>query len=322
VNPKVLVTGAAGFLGSHLCDALHKLGWNVVGLDNLSQGNIHNLSELIQKERFKFIQADVRDENVVNRASESTNVILHYASYKLPRYGYSEETLSVNLEGTEAILEAARKQGSKVIYASTEDVYGKNSDIPLSEEGALILGNPKSSRWSDAVSKICAEQLCFAYAEEYNIKFSILRYGNTYGPRNRRDWWGGLPSVFIDHALRQEKLPIHGDGTQSRSFLYIDDAIDLTIKAINSDLVQGEVINVGSEEHIRVINLAYLIWRLAGNQGKPNLDFITYEDLSPNYEDVHLRQMDISKAKFLLDFSPEFDIRSGLLKTIEFMKSG
>lgn len=322
MDQKILITGAAGFLGSHLCYALHQLGWQIVALDNLSNGSLENIKDLLRQDRFEFIQADVRDEKAVLRAAQSCRAILHYASYKIPRYGDSEETLRVNLEGTEVVLEAARACNARVIYGSTEDVYGKNPDLPLSEEGALVQGNPTSSRWSDAISKICAEQLCFAYAEEYGTQFTIIRYGNTYGPRNRQDWWGGLPAVFIDKALRREKMPIHGDGTQFRSFMYVEDAIDLTLKALNSDLVQGEVINAGSEELIRIINLAYLIWRLVGNPGKPELDFVPYEDLSPNYEDVRCRQMDVSKARFLLDFIPKFSLTQGLQKTIAYLIEG
>jgi UDP-glucose 4-epimerase len=320
MNQKILITGAAGFLGSHLCQALHRFGYSIVALDNLSQGSRDNLTDLFGQERFEFIQADVRDRQAVSDAAQAAQAILHCASYKIPRYGHAEETLSVNLEGTEAVLEAARQHGSRVIYGSTEDVYGKNLEIPLSEEGTLMLGSPTSSRWSDAVSKICAEQLCYAYSEAYGVRFTILRYGNIYGPKNRRDWWGGLPAVFIDKALRREKMPIHGDGTQSRAFLFIEDAVDLTLKALESELVLEEVINVGSEELVRVINLAYLIWRLVENPGKPELEFIPYEDLSPNYEDVRTRQMDMSKARFLLDFAPCYNLKTGLAHTIKQMQ--
>jgi UDP-glucose 4-epimerase len=320
MNGKVLVTGAAGFIGSNICERLHIDGWSVVGMDNLSHGRIENLARLVGSEGFEYVNADVRDVDSMMKAAVDAKAIIHLASYKIPRYGHVEDTLSVNLEGTEAVLEAARQYGAKVLYASTEDVYGKNSDLPLSEESELVLGGPASSRWSDAVSKICAEQLCYAYSEAHGVIFTILRFGNLYGPYNRIDWWGGVPGVFIDRALRKEKIPIHGNGTQFRAFLYIDDAVEAITKILESPNVTGEVINIGSDEPIRVINLAYLVWRLSGNEGKPDFEFIPYEDLSPNYEDVKRRILDISKARFLLDFMPTCDLKTGISKTIAWQR--
>ena len=313
---KVLITGAAGFIGSHLCSRLYKDGWGITAVDNLSHGKKENLGNLIGLDGYKFITGDVRDKALIIDAAMDAHVIIHLASYKIPRYGQVEETLSINLEGTESILEASRQAGARVIYASTEDVYGKNTDIPLPEEAELIIGSPTSSRWSDAVSKICAEQLCYSYLEAFDTQFTIIRFGNIYGPYNRVDWWGGVPGVFIDKALRKEKLPIHGNGIQFRAFLYIDDAVEAITSILENKNVNGEVINIGSDYPIRVINLAYLIWRLTGNQGKPEFEFIPYEDLSPNYEDVKRRVLDISKARLLLDFSPTCDLKTGISKTI------
>lgn len=313
---RVLISGAAGFLGSHVAAELHGKGYEVVGLDNLSQGNMENLAALLGAPRFRFIQADVCDPSAVEAASADVEAILHFAQYKIPRYGGRLRTLEINVQGTRHVLEAARRCGCRVIYASTDDVYGKNLDLPFGEESGLVLGDTAAARWSDAASKILGEHLCFAYDEKYGVPVSILRYFAVYGPRHRLDWWGGPVAVFIEHALDGKPLPIHGDGLQARSFIHIQDVIDGTLRVLGSDYALGEVINLGSEEEISILNLAYLIWRLAAGAGKPRLEFIPYADFSPGYEDPRRKRPDMAKARYLVGFACKVSLEEGLKRTI------
>jgi len=317
---KILITGAAGFLGSNLVGALLGRGYEVIGIDNFSYGSRENIEPFLKSSSFRLIEGDVLDSRLLQRAAEGVDTIFHFASYKIPRYGSALKTLEVNSKGTEQCLEAARKAQCRLIYASTEDVYGKTAEPLCSEASALVIGETQVSRWSDAVSKIYSEHLCYAYQERYGVPISIIRYFDVYGPNHRRDWWGGAPAVFIENALQDEPLPIHGDGAQMRSFIYVSDAIDGTVSVLENEYAIGEVVNIGSTVEISIINLAYLIWRLTGNRSKPKLEFVPYTDLAKSYEDVRRRLPDISKARYLLGFEPKVGLEEGLRRTIEWQR--
>lgn len=318
---RVLITGAAGFLGSHVAAELHRNGYEIVGLDNLSQGSLENVASLLNTPRFRLIEGDVCDPATVDAASEKVDAILHFAMYMIPRYGGRLRTLEVNAEGTRQVLEAARRHRCRVIYASTDDVYGKNLDVPFGEESALILGDTAVGRWSDAASKILGEHMCFAYQEKYDVPVSVVRYFVVYGVRHRLDWRGGAPAVFIERALDGQPLPIHGDGLQTRSFIYVQDAVEGTLRILGSDHTVGEIINLGSAEEVTILNLAYLVWRLAGPPGKPRLEFIPYSDFSPGYEDPRRKRPDMSKARYLLGFAAQVSLEEGLERTIAWHRS-
>ena len=243
--------------------------------------------------------------------SRPADILVHFATYKIPREGSPLKTVEVNTKGTEAVLETARDGNRPVIFGSTDDVYGKNPEIPFSEESASVIGNSKSIRWSDAISKIYSEQLCFAYRDAYQVPVNLLRFSIIYGPNQRRDAWGGPQGVFIEKALRRKPLPIHGDGLQVRNFVYVSDAVEGVLKVIEKEEVRGEVLNIGSFDRIRILDLAYQIWSLAGNSDKPRMDFIAYSDLWRDYEDVRVRDLDLTKAKCLLGYGPSVPIEEG-----------
>jgi len=317
----VLITGGAGFLGCHLSRVLLEKGFRVLSVDDLSHGNIENISDSIHFLQFKFYEKDILEKEFLMDISKEVELLIHFATYKIPREGDTLRTIEVNTKGTEAILEVAKERRLPVIFGSTDDVYGKNPELPFSEESALVIGNSKSIRWSDAISKVYSEQLCFAYQDAYQVPVNILRFSIIYGPRQRRDWWGGPQGVFIEKALRGEPIPIHGDGLQIRNFVYVSDAVEGILKVIEKEEVQGEVINIGSSDPIRILDLAYQIWSLIGNSENPKIEFIAYSDLCQDYEDVRIRDMDLTKARFLLGYEPKIGIEEGLKKTIDWFRS-
>lgn len=320
VNKRVLVTGVAGFLGANLLPSLLKRGYQVIGLDNLSHGRLERIS-FYTGENFQFVEADVRDADAVGRAADGVQYVIHLAEVKIPRYSHALETLEANTQGTENALEAAVEQGAKFLLGSTDEVYGKNPETPLNEESALVMGQSNVNRWSLGVSKLIAEQLCFAYQEKYGLRTAILRYFGGYGPHQSLDWQGGPQSVFITSALRGETIPIHGDGLQSRTFTSVADLVAGTMLALESSYADGEILNLASRDTLSMINFAYLIWRLVGHAEKPQLEFVPYTDFSRNYEDVRHRSADISKAYYLLGYEPQVRILDGLKETIRWQAS-
>jgi UDP-glucose 4-epimerase len=316
----ILITGGAGFLGSHLSHALLEKGYRVIVLDDLSHGDMGNISDYITSPKFSFFRGDVLDKNFLIEISEGVDIIVHFATYKIPREGGFLKTVEVNTKGTEIILEVAKERKISVILGSTDDVYGKNLELPFSEESALVIGNSNSIRWSDAISKIYSEQLCFAYQDVYQVPINILRFSIIYGPRQRKDWWGGPLGVFIERALKREPIPIHGDGLQVRNFVYVSDAVEGILRVIEKEEIHGEVFNIGSLDHLRILDLAFQIWSFSGNSGKPEIEFIAYPDLCQDYEDVRVRDIDLTKARYLLNYHPQIGIEEGLKRTIDWFR--
>jgi len=320
MNQHVLVTGSAGFLGTNLVPALVAKGYAVTGLDNLTHGNRSPVRGF-EGTGFRFVEGDVQNVETVRSAADGADAIIHFAEAKIPRYGATRATLESNVIGTENVLTAAAESGARVIYGSTEEVYGKNPERWLNEEAALVLGQTNVNRWAYAASKVLSEQLCFAYQESYGVKITILRYASGYGTHQSLDWQGGPQSVFISAALRGKKIPIHGDGLQSRTFTHAADMVRGTMLALESPYAEGEIFNIGSRDEVTIINLAYLIWRLVKKPQKPVLEFVPYTDFSRNYEDVRHRALDISKASYLLGYEPRVNLADGLRETIQWQAS-
>jgi UDP-glucose 4-epimerase len=315
----VLITGAAGFIGSHVTEALVRKGHRVIGLDNLSHGYLRNLSSLQGMPGFNLVQGDVRDYDLLTRIGNQVDVILHLAAYKIPRYGNAIDTLAVNVKGTENILRLAQFSNCKIIFASTSDVYGKNPHLPYSEDNDFYLGSPQVQRWSYAVSKILGEHLCFAYHKERGVRVTILRYFGSYGPRQNLTWWGGPQSIFIDCALKNKSMPIHGDGLQTRSFTYIEDTLQGTLKAVESEEAVGKVFNIGNTEEVTILSLGEKIWKLIRGSDPANVEFIPYRQFG-RYEDVRRRVPDIRLSREVLGFSAGTSLSEGLPPTIEWQK--
>lgn len=312
---KIIVTGACGFIGSHLVEKLVAEGNNVVGIDDLSKGNLKNVKVLLSNKKFSFKKADITKKHSLD-SIKSADIIVHLAAAKIPRYGDRLSTLLVNTKGTENVLEFAKLKKAKVIFASTSDVYGKNSKLPFSEESDLILGSSEVARWAYAVSKIFDEQLCFAYWEQYKVPFVIIRLFGVYGPKQHRTWWGGPQALFIDKIHSGKKVEIHGDGKQTRSFIFIDDVVEAIIKSIKSKKANNQIINIGTKDEISILEFAKIISRLTAKPLK--IKSVPYTSFFGNkYEDVQKRVPDITKSKKLLGWQPKYSLEEGLKKTIE-----
>lgn len=315
---KVLVTGAAGFLGSHLVDALLGAGHQVVAVDNLSQGSLRNL-ELAQKDpNFQFHKLDVCDLDTLRNVASGAEVIAHLAAYKIPRYGKAMDTLLINSQGSHNVLQVASELKAKFLVTSTSDVYGKNPSVPFSETSDSVIGTSTVARWGYAISKLFDEHLAFAFADDCKIPVVIIRVFGSYGPRHHLSWWGGPQSVFIDSILKGEVIPIHGDGKQTRSFTFVTDTVAGILAAIENDAANGEILNIGSTREISILELARVIHRLSAVPGELKLEFVPYEKISSgrSYEDVRRRVPDVSKAERILGFKARVSLEDGLSRTI------
>lgn len=314
---KILVTGAAGFIGSNLVAELLARGHVVQGFDNLSQGSSLNLTDVIGHASFDLRQADIRDAAAMLAAADGCEVIVHLAAYKIPRYGDAYETLMINGFGSEIVAQTAAQTGAKIVAASTSDVYGKNPAVPFSEEMDSIIGSPKVKRWAYAVSKMFEEQLLLACHDRFGVDVVLLRFFGGYGPNQNLTWWGGPQSVFIEKALDGEPLPVHGDGSQTRSFTYVTDHVAGIVAAIEKPDADNLVVNLGAVDEISIRSLAELIWRLVqGDDAPVKIETVPYESFG-RYEDVVRRVPDISRARELLGFEPKVDLPKGLRNTIE-----
>jgi UDP-glucose 4-epimerase len=316
-----VITGAAGFLGSHLADVLLERGHRVIALDNLSMGKMENIQHNLAHPNYVFHQSDVCDGDALLQCCRGTETIVHLAAYKIPRYGKAIDTLLINCKGTENVLNTARAFDAKVVLASTSDVYGKNVQLPFSEQNDLVLGPSTVARWGYAASKIFDEHLALAFQEAYGTPVTILRFFGSYGPRHHLSWWGGPQSVFISQVLQGKPITIHGDGSQTRTFTYVSDTVAGIVAAVECEQAKGEIFNLGSTHEISIIELAQLIKRLCKVPDELQLEFVPYASFTgKTYEDVRRRVPDISKAQQILAYEPKVSLHEGLQKTIDWQR--
>lgn len=313
----MLVTGAAGFIGSHLCDRLLEQDYEVVGIDNLSVGRMENLKQCLRHPRFDFHLMDVVDSNLI-QIEETLDVVVHLAARKIPRYGGAIDTLSTNALGAFNVLGLALSSGAKAVMISTSDVYGKNPAPPFSEKTNSVFGPSNVPRWGYGVSKLFVEHLAFAYWDAYDLPIVIARLFGVYGPRQTLDWRGGPQSVFISAILENREVEIHGNGRQTRTFCYVEDVIDGLMEIIKNDKANGEVFNIAGGEGISIIELARFIKKLIGS-GPLKVRYVPYSEFG-NYEDVPRRTPWVAKAKQILGFEAKMSLEEGLLKTIEWQR--
>jgi len=310
----VLVTGGAGFIGSHLCDVLIDKKYKVICLDNLLTGSKNNIEHLLKNPDFQFIEADVV-KPINQLAGQHVDCIFHLASPASPvdYQNYPEETLLSNSLGTLNVLELAKETGAKVLIASTSEVYGDPREHPQKETyfGNVNTFGPRSCYDE---SKRYAEAAAYVYIQKYNLDIRIVRIFNTYGPRMQKDD-GRVVSNFINGSLLGETLTVDGDGSQTRSFCYVGDMVNGIFKAMFSDGTKGEIFNLGNPDEYTVKDLADKIIDLTGSKSE-----IRY---SGNFRenDPMRRRPDITKAKKILDWEPKINLDEGLQKTIEYYKS-
>lgn len=318
IMKKILITGVAGMIGSHLLDCLIEKNYEIIGIDNFSFGKMENIKANLGNNRFKFYRVDVRDFETLKILTRDVDTIVHLAAVKkIAESDSSMATLKVNEQGSENIFKTARMWGSKVIFASTSDVYGMSSDLPFREDGDLLLGPSMIKRWSYAVSKLYSEQMAFAYYKDYSVPIVILRYFGGFSPRSSFSWSGGHIPIFVDAILNDREVTIHGDGTQSRSMAYVDDLIEGTVLAMENEKAVGEVINLGNDEEMSIIDTAYLIHKIASTGKEIKLKYIKMEDVFGKYKDILRRKPDLKKAKSLLGYEPKTNMEEAIKKIIE-----
>jgi len=319
----VLITGVAGMIGSHLLDEMLKLDYSIIGIDNLSYGNYENISHNINHPNFKFYNVDINDFETLKILGKDIDTIIHLAAYKkIGEKDLAMPTFKINCKGTEHIFEVAKMWGCKVVFASTSDVYGMSPDLPLNEDGDLLLGPSMIKRWSYAVSKLYGEQLAFAYHHDYNVPIVVIRYFGGFSPRSSFAWSGGHVPIFIRAILEDKELIVHGDGSQTRSMGFVSDLVHGTILAVESPKAIGEIINIGNDEELSIIDTANLIYDLAQTGNEKKIKFVPMSEVFGKYKDIMRRIPDLSKAKELLRYEPKVKIAAAIKETIEEITKG
>lgn len=323
MSNKILITGVAGMIGSHLLDALLRDNrYEIIGIDNLCFGKIENIKHNLNNSNFKFYNIDVLDFDSLKIIGKDIGIIIHLAAIKkIAEEDLSLPTLKINYKGTENVFEIAKMWGSKVIFASTSDVYGMSPNLPFREDGDLLLGPSMVKRWSYAVSKLYGEQLAFAYFKDGGVPIVILRYFGGFSPRSSFQWSGGHIPIFIKKILNDEEVIIHGNGKQTRSMAYVTDLVDGTILTLENENAVGEILNLGNDEEMSVIASAKLIHKLANTDKKLKLKFVPFGEIFGKYKDIMRRIPDLSKAKRILNYSPKVKLRKAIILTIQHIRS-
>ena len=307
---RYLITGGAGFIGSHLADALIERGHEVHALDNLSTGSLDNIRHLTQHDRFELTIGNVLDYHTLERAVEECDQIVHLAAAVGVRLIMERpvETIVTNVQGTENILKLANYHRKKVLVASTSEVYGKlmESDSSLerlSETDDWTLGPTTKRRWAYACSKAMDEFLALAYADEKNLPVVVVRFFNTVGPRQTGRYAMVVPN-FVRQALADESIRVFGDGEQTRCFTHVGDAVLAVIALMDSPEAEGEIFNIGGVEEVSMNDLALRIRDLANSESE--IVHIPYEEVyGDGFEDMRRRTPDVSKIQRIIGFAPE-----------------
>ena len=299
---RVFITGGAGFIGSHLCDALLAEGHNIVILDNLSTGSKSNIAHIA--DRIEIHQGDIRDVSLVEKLTQDADLVLHMAA----ALGVNTilenpiESVSTNFTGSEVVLQAATKFNKRIMIASTSEIYGKNPNQPLKETDDRVVGTPQKIRWTYSDAKALEEAIAHALFLTKQLKVTTIRLFNTVGPR-QTGRYGMVVPRFVQAAKTNQPITIYGDGSQSRVFCHVQDAVTAILKAANDDKTIGEVFNVGGTGETTVKQLAEKI--IERTNSKSEITYTAYSDAYPaGFEDMQRRVPDISKIKLSLNWAP------------------
>ena len=305
---KYLVTGGAGFIGSHISDSLIKRGDQVVVLDNLSTGNRKNIEHLLKNPSFTLTEGSILDTSVVNDVVNSVDHVLHFAAAVgvFTIVDKPLESLTTNIRGTENILEASHRFKKEVLIASSSEIYGKNAVSALHEESDRIVGSPLKSRWSYSEAKAIDESMAYFYYQEKKLGVRLVRFFNTVGPR-QVGHYGMVVPRFVSAALKNEPLTVYGTGSQSRCFCHVYDAVAGVLAVIDSNATLGEVFNIGNDEEITIEDLANEVIELTAS--KSVIEKVLYEKAyAPGFEDMQRRVPDISKIKRAVGWAPKISL--------------
>jgi UDP-glucose 4-epimerase len=312
----VLITGGAGFIGSHLTQALLDRGDRVIALDNLSTGRLQNLDAVGGHPNFRFVQGSVLDELVVDELVHQSEIVVHLAAAVGVKLIVDQplRSLTTNIRGSEIVIEAAHRYRSKILLASTSEIYGKNSGGPLHEESDRILGSNHVARWAYSTAKSVDEILAYAYHKERGLPSIVVRLFNTVGPRQSPAYGMVIPRL-VRQALAGEPLTVYGDGTQTRCFCHVTDVVDALIRLLDHPDAIGEVFNVGSPEEISILALAEKIAARTG--GRSSIELVPYEQAyETGFEDMQRRVPDTGRINRLVGWEAKRDLELILSETI------
>jgi len=317
---RILVTGGAGFIGSHLVDHLVRNGDDVTALDNLSTGRYPNIRHLLNNPKFRFVEGSVLDLDVVQSEVEGADAVYHLAAAVGVQLIVDRplQSMITNIKGTENVLEAAEKHRVKILIASTSEIYGKSNDGPFKEEDDRLLGSPRKLRWSYSTSKAVDEILAFVYYKELGLPTVVVRLFNTIGPRQVGQYGMVVPR-FISQALRGVDLTVYGDGEQSRSFTSVYDVVKALHLLMMTPGAEGEVFNVAGHSEINIRDLAQLVIERTGSSSR--IVFVPFAEVyGEGFEEMSRRAADTSKLEAAINFSCDTTLIETLDTMIEFVR--
>ena len=317
---RALITGGAGFIGSHLSEALLGAGHQVLLLDNLSTGSMENIAHLKGRPGFEYFIDSVENEGLLAELIDRSEVVFHFAAavgvkliVEQPVY-----TIETNVHGTEVVLKHANKKKKLVVIASTSEVYGKSEQVPFREDSDLVLGPTPKHRWAYACSKAIDEFLALAYWKERKLPVIIVRFFNTVGPRQTGQYGMVIPN-FVRQALAGEPITVFGDGTQSRSFTHVADVVDALLKLVVEPKAIGQVINIGNTQEVSIRSLAERVRDLSGSSS--SIKLVPYDEAyESGFEDMPRRVPDLSKAEKMIGYKPRHTLDDILIQVIDYFR--
>ena len=316
MKENILITGGAGFIGSHLCELLIQKGHHVVAIDDLSTGRLENIQHLLPMQGFQFVRETITNSQVLDRLTSEADILIHLAAVVGVKLIVDDpvNTIATNIMGTEAVLTTANRYHCKVMLASTSEVYGKGLKVPFNEEDDCVMGPTSHSRWSYATSKAIDEFLALAYYQQFGLPVVVMRFFNTVGPRQTGRYGMVLPR-FVRQALTGEPITIYGDGEQSRCFADVADVIDATIKLAEHPGALGQVFNIGSTEEVTIRELAEKV--IAATKSSSKIVYVPYEEAyAPGFEDMRRRVPDLGKIQQLIGYAPRYTLDETLRRVI------
>jgi len=318
MKEKILITGGAGFIGSHLCEMLVHNGHSVVAIDNLTTGRLENIAHLLPMPGFQFVRESITNTQVLDRLTSEADIIIHLAAVVGVKLIVEDpvNTIATNIMGTESVLTIANRYGCKVMLASTSEVYGKGSKVPFNEEDDCVMGPTSHSRWAYATSKAIDEFLGLAYHHQFGLPVVVMRFFNTVGPR-QTGRYGMVVPRFVRQALLNEPITIYGDGEQSRCFADVADIIGAIYKLSSHPAAVGQVFNIGATEEVNIRELAERVIAVTGSQSR--IIYVPYEEAyAPGFEDMRRRVPDLSKVYQLIGYEPHFTLDDTLKRVVDF----
>ncbi|MCU1591866.1 MAG: dTDP-glucose 4,6-dehydratase [Frankiales bacterium] len=318
---KALITGGAGFIGSHLADLLLEQGHSVIALDNLSTGQHRNIEHLLGRTDFEFVLGSILNADLVDDCVSRSDVVFHLAAAVGVNLIVEKplESLATNIRGSEIVFEKAHKHGAKVLVTSTSEIYGKNTSDRLGEEDDRILGSPLKSRWSYSEAKAIEEILAYTYFKQKGLPTYIVRLFNTVGPRQTGHYGMVIPR-FVSQAVRGEAVTVYGDGAQTRCFCYVGDVVEALLALVQHPEAVGRVFNIGGNDEISMDALAHRVIELSGSDSK--VRYVPYEEAyEEGFEDMQRRVPDTTRARELIGFAPTAGLDDIIRMVVEYHRA-